>query len=52
MWPTGTQFEWTITTLLGLPHQVVVQRCRRADVGLVLRDDGAVWPPLPHSSRG
>jgi hypothetical protein len=25
---------------------VVVQRCRRADVDLVLRDDGAVWPPL------
>jgi hypothetical protein len=39
--------EFTITTLIiGLPRQVVVQRCRRADVHLVLRDDGAVWPPL------
>ena len=39
--------ECTITTLIiGLPRQVVVQRCRRADVHLVLRDDGAVWPPL------
>jgi hypothetical protein len=47
MWPVGTQLEWTITTLvIGLPGQVVVQRCRRADVDLVLRDDGAVWPPL------
>ena len=47
MWPTGTQLEWTVTTLvIGLPRQVVVQRCNRADVDLVLRDDGAVWPPL------
>lgn len=46
MWPTGTQLEWTITTLvIGLPRQVVVHRCRRSDVDLVLRDDGAVWPP-------
>jgi hypothetical protein len=29
----GTQFELTVTTLvIGLPRQVVVQRCRRADV--------------------
>jgi len=46
MWPMGTQLEFTVTTLvIGLPRQVVVQRCRRADVDLVLRDDGAVWPP-------
>jgi hypothetical protein len=45
MWPMGTQVEVTITTLvIGLPRQVVVQRCDRADVDLVLRDDGAVWP--------
>ena len=38
MWPMGTQLEFTITTLvIGLPRQVVVQRCRRADVDLVLR---------------
>jgi hypothetical protein len=50
MWPMGTQLEWTVTTLvIGLPRQVVVQRCRRADVDLVLRDDGAVWPPLPRT---
>lgn len=43
----GTQLEWTITTLvIGLPRQAVVQRCRRADVDLVLRDERAVWPPL------
>jgi hypothetical protein len=48
MWPMGTQLEFTVTTLvIGLPRQVVVQRCRRADVDLVLRADGAVWPPLP-----
>jgi len=47
MWPTGTQLEWTITTLvIGLPRTVVVRRCRRADVDLVLIDDGAVWPPV------
>lgn len=48
MWPTGTQLEFTITTLIiGLPRRWwSVQRCRRADVDLVLRDDGAVWPPL------
>lgn len=47
MWPTGTQLEWTITTLvIGLPRTVVVQRCSRADVDLVLRDDGAIWPAL------
>ncbi len=46
MWPMGTQLEFTVTTLVvGLPRQVVVQRCKRADVDLVLRDDGAVWPP-------
>jgi hypothetical protein len=34
----GTQLEFTITTLvIGLLRQVVVQRCRRADVDLVLR---------------
>jgi hypothetical protein len=45
MWLTGTQLEYTVTTLvIGLPPQVVVQRCRRADVDLVLRDDGAIWP--------
>lgn len=28
MWPMGTQLEWTMTTLvIGLPRQVVVQRC-------------------------
>jgi hypothetical protein len=26
-------------------------RCRRADVDLVLRDDGAVWPPVWPSTR-
>ncbi len=47
MWPMGTQLEFVITSLvIGLPRQVVAQRCRRADVDLVLRDDGAVWPPL------
>ncbi len=47
IWPMGTQLEWTITTLvIGLPRQVVVQRCHGADVDLVLRDDGEVWPPL------
>jgi hypothetical protein len=30
MWPIGTQFEFTVTTLV---------------IGLVLRDAGAVWPP-------
>ena len=39
--------EFTVTTLvIRLPRPVMVQRCRRADVDLVLRDDGAVWPPL------
>jgi hypothetical protein len=47
MWPLGTQLDWTIMTLvIALLLQVVVQRCRRADVDLVLRNDGAVWPPL------
>jgi hypothetical protein len=33
MWPMGTPLGLTITTLgIGLPHEVVVQRCRRADV--------------------
>jgi len=37
--PMSTQLEWTITTLvIGLPRQVVVQRYRRADVDLVLRE--------------
>jgi hypothetical protein len=46
MWPMGTQLEFTVTTLvIGLPRQVVVPRCRRADVDLVLRDDGAAGPP-------
>jgi hypothetical protein len=46
MWPMGTQLDFTVTTLvIGLPRQVVVQRCKRADVDLVMRDDGAVWPP-------
>ena len=41
----GTQLEFTVTTLvIGLPRQLVVQRCRRADIDLWLRDDGAVWP--------
>jgi len=49
MWLRGTRLEFTVTTLvIGLPRQVVGQRCRRADVDLVLRDDGAVW--LPHSA--
>jgi hypothetical protein len=48
----GTQLEFTVTTLvIGLPRQVVVQRCRRADVDLVLRDDGALWPPLAAGER-
>lgn len=35
MWPMGTQVEFTVTTLvIGLPRQVVVQRCRQADVDL------------------
>lgn len=43
----GTHLEFSVTTLvIGLPRQVVAQRCRRADVDLALRDDGAVWPPL------
>jgi len=33
-----------------LPRPVVVQRCKRADVDLVLRDDGAVWPPVDRNS--
>ena len=45
MWPMGTQLEFTITTLfIGLPRLIAVQRCRLADVDLVLRQDGAVWP--------
>lgn len=37
-WPMGLQQDLTNTTLvIGLPRQVVVQRCRRADVDLVLR---------------
>jgi hypothetical protein len=41
-----TQLDSTVTTLvIGLPRHVVVQRCRRTDVDLVLPDDGAVWPP-------
>jgi hypothetical protein len=52
MWPMGTQLEFTITTLvIGLPRPVVVQRCMRADVDQVLRDDGAVWPPRPLTER-
>jgi hypothetical protein len=52
IWPMGTQLEFTITTLvIGLPRQVVVRRCRRADVDLVLRDDGAVWPPLTYTCK-
>ena len=47
MWPMGTQLEFTVTTpVIGLPRQVLVQRCSRADVDLVLRDNGALWPPL------
>ncbi len=43
MWPTGTQLEWTVTTLvIGLARTVGVQRCSRADVDLVVRDDLAV----------
>jgi hypothetical protein len=39
----GTQLEFTVTTLvIRLPRQVVVPRCKRADVELVLREDGAV----------
>jgi hypothetical protein len=46
MWPLDTQLEFNITTLvIGLPRQVVVQRCNQADVDLVLRDDAAMWPP-------
>jgi len=45
MWPTSNTLDFTITTpVIGLPRTVVVQRCRRADVDLVLRDDGAIWP--------
>jgi hypothetical protein len=45
MWPMGRQLEFTVTTLvIGLPRQLVVQGCRRADIDLWLRDDGAVWP--------
>lgn len=52
MWPTDTQLEWTVTTLvIGLPRTVVVQRCRRVDVDLVLRDDGAVWPAFADEDR-
>jgi hypothetical protein len=47
MWPTGKQLEFTVTTLVtGVPRQMVVQRCRRSAVDLVLRADCAVWPPL------
>ena len=39
MWPMGTQVTWTVTTLvIGLPPQVVVQRCRRADVDVAESD--------------
>ena len=52
MWPMGTQLEFTVTTLvIGLPRQVLVQRCRCANVDLVLRDDGAVWPPVGPANR-
>ena len=44
--PLDTRLEFNITTLvIGLPRQVVVQRCNQADVDLVLRDDAAMWPP-------
>jgi transcriptional regulator with XRE-family HTH domain len=52
LWPTSTQLEFSITTLvIGLPRQVVVQRCRRSHVGLVVRDDGAVWPSQDANRR-
>jgi hypothetical protein len=43
----GNAARLTVTTLvIGLPRQMVVQRCKRADVDVVLRDERAVWPPL------
>ena len=46
MWSRGNALEWTVTALvIGLPREVVVQRCARAEVDLVVRDDLAVWPP-------
>lgn len=45
MWPTSNTLDFTITTpVIGLPRTVVVQRCSRADVDLVVRDDLAIWP--------
>ncbi len=47
MWPRSNSLDFTITTpVIGLPRTVVVQRCARADVDLVVRDDGAIWPAL------
>ena len=38
MWSTGRQLDFTVTTLvIGLPRQVVVQRCDRAAVDLPRR---------------
>ena len=47
MWPNGTQLNFTITTpVIGLPRAVVVQRCARAEVDLVVRDNLAIWPAV------
>ncbi len=47
MWPRSNALDFTITTpVIGLPRTVVVQRCARADVDPVVRDDLATWPPL------
>lgn len=46
MWPRSNSLDFTITTpVVGLPRTVVVQRCARREVDLVVRDDLAIWPP-------
>jgi hypothetical protein len=40
MWPTGTHLKWTITTLVVGPASGGGAAVQRADVDLVLRDDG------------
>lgn len=51
MWPRSNALDFTITTpVIGLPRTVVVQRCARAAVDLVVRDDLAIWPPAGSDS--
>jgi len=51
MWPSSNTLDFTIITpVIGLPRRVVVQRCNRAEVDMVVRDDLGVWPPLAELS--